>query len=107
MNDEPMIFKFPFKVLDWNVRGLGDLKKCAVIKDIVVEEKPDLVCFQETKWDQCDIFKLRQVCPAKFRNFNVLNAEGTRGGILLAWSNEYTSQNVIINSYSISAILSR
>lgn len=65
-------------ILNWNVRGLGDYKKCAVIKDLAIESHPDIICFLETKWSDCTIFNLRQVCPSKFRHFAALNSEGTR-----------------------------
>lgn len=52
-------FKFSFKVLDWNVRGLGDVQKCRVIKDGVIDANCDIICFQETKWSEHSIFHVR------------------------------------------------
>lgn len=72
-------FTLPMSFLNWNVRGLGDLNKCAVIKELVTESHPDIVCFQQTKWSDCTIFNSRQVCPSKFRHIAALNAKGTKG----------------------------
>lgn len=100
MND----FKFSISVLSWNVRGLGDIKKCAVVKDLIADANPDLICFQETKWEECSIFKLRQVCTSKFRNYSNLDAEGTRGGIVLAWSNSFTLSHTFTHTYTTTVI---
>lgn len=102
-----MNFKFPLKILNWNVRGLGDPNKCAVVKDIVYDSKPALVCFQETKWNECSIFRVRQVCPSRFKNFIELNAEGTRGGILLVWSSSFSFVSSFRNSFCVSVILQK
>lgn len=102
-----MHFTFPIKILNWNVRGLGDSNKCAVVKDMVCDIKPDLVCFQETKWSECSIFRVRQVCPSRFKNFIELNAEGTRGGILLVWSSSFSLVSSFINSFCVSVILQK
>lgn len=107
MSMEPTELKFAFKLLNWNVRGLGDLNKCMVIKNSVLDLNCDLFCFQETKWNDHSIFKVRQVCSAKFKSYITLDAEGSRGGILLAWSNSYKLLNSYIMSYSVSAILQR
>ncbi|XP_078181452.1 uncharacterized protein LOC144575215 [Carex rostrata] len=105
MNDQALYFKFPLRILNWNVRGLGDAQKCDVIKDIVIDANPDLITYQETKWSECSIFRVRQVCPAKFNQFEVLNAEGTKGGILLAWSSKFTLLDSYVFNFTVSATL--
>lgn len=104
---EPNQIQFSFKILNWNVRGLGDINKCTVIKNSILDSNCDLVCFQETKWSDHSIFRVRQVCPARFRNYITLDAEGSRGGILLAWSGSYKLLNSHIRNYSVSIILQR
>ena len=37
------------KVLSWNVRGLGSLRKLRLLKKKIMQEKLDLVFLQETK----------------------------------------------------------
>lgn len=100
-------FIFPLSVLNWNVRGLGDANKCAVIKELACDDNPDIICFQETKLSNCDIFKLRQVCRSKIKNFLTLNADGSRGGILLAWSSLFTAIDSIVLTYSVTVVVKR
>lgn len=69
-----MNHNFNLSMLNWNVRGLGDLQKCAVIKDLAVEAKPDLICYQDTKWSECSIFQVRHACPSKFKHYIALDA---------------------------------
>lgn len=89
MNDQTMNFKFPLRILNWNVRGLGNEQKCDVIKDLVNDANPDILAYQETKWNECTIFRMRQVCPSKIKHYASLDANGTKGGILLAWSTRF------------------
>lgn len=105
MNSAIVELKFPLTILNWNVRGIGDLDKCAVVKDMVCDVKPDLVCLQETKWNSCTKFRIKQVCPSRFTNFIALDALGTRGGIILAWSNIFSSTCTFKNSFSVTAAL--
>lgn len=105
MNDQTVCFNYPIRALNWNVRGLGDSQKCDVIKDIAIDANPDLISYQETKWSECSIFRVRQVCPAKFINFLTLDAIGTRGGILLAWSSRFCLIDSYTFNYSVTAVL--
>lgn len=100
-------FNFPFKILNWNVRGMGDSNKCDVIKDSVLNANCDIICFQETKWCEHSIFCVRQVCPNKFRHYITLDAIGSKGGILLAWSDAFTTLESIINNYTATIIIKR
>lgn len=78
--NEVNAFTFSFSVLNWNVRGMGDSKKCSVIKDLVCDARCDILCFQETKCDQINVFKLREVCPPMYMQHQTLDVVGTRGG---------------------------
>ena len=42
------------KIISWNTRGLGSIKKRRVIKDFLCLENPDVVLLQETKRESCD-----------------------------------------------------
>ena len=107
MSIEPNELLFPFKILNWNVRGLGDQSKCMVIKNTVLDLNCDILCFQETKWCDHSIFRVRQVCPSKFNAYITLDAEGSRGGILLAWSTPYKLINSHVGTYTVSITLQR
>lgn len=107
MSIEPNEFLFRFNFLNWNVRGLGDLNKCMVVKNTVLVSKCDILCFQETKWCEHSIFRIRQVCPAKFKEYVTLDAEGLRGGILLAWSDSNQLLNSYIRKFTVTVIVQR
>lgn len=105
MNDQSISFKLTLRILNWNVRGLGDGQKCDVIKDIAKDANPDLLAYQETKWCECSIFRMRQVCPSKFKHYATLDADGTKGGILLVWSSRFTQMDSFALTYSLTVML--
>ena len=47
-------FSIFMKIISWNTRGLGSIKKRRVIKDFLCLENPDVVLLQETKRESCD-----------------------------------------------------
>ncbi|XP_078156078.1 uncharacterized protein LOC144551855 [Carex rostrata] len=69
-------------------------------------ENPDLVCFQETKIDDMNYNIVREVCGRKFDKYKSLDATGTRGGILIAWSSrKFTITDMNTRVYTISVFL--
>ena len=61
------IFK-NFVVVSWNVRGLGNPDKCAVVKDALVASTPSVICLQETKLSDLKCFKTHSFLPPHFTN---------------------------------------
>uniref|UniRef100_A0A341M898 Endonuclease/exonuclease/phosphatase domain-containing protein n=1 Tax=Brachypodium distachyon TaxID=15368 RepID=A0A341M898_BRADI len=57
------------KILNWNVRGLGNSDKNLLIMNAICSTRPDIVCLQETKLDNIDYFKAAQFLPAGLRTF--------------------------------------
>lgn len=51
-----------------------------------------------------DIFKLRQVCPTRFREYSSLEADGSKGGILLTWTTNYKKLREIIGEFIVTVI---
>lgn len=45
-----------------------------------------MACFQETKLNLVETRIVKEICGNKLRGYRHLEAQGTRGGILLAWS---------------------
>lgn len=78
-----------------------------MVKDVVIESNCDIFCFQETKWSDRSIFRMRQVAPPKFNDYQTLDANGLRGGILLAWSSIFSSTRSFIYDYSVTFLMSR
>ena len=49
------------KILCWNVRGLNDSEKRKLIKGVVRNQKPDLVCLLETKVKEMSLQMVKSV----------------------------------------------
>ena len=73
------------KVLSWNVRGLGSLRKQRLLKKKIMQEKLDLVFLQETK---CTNQKLDELGKRLGRHLEHLAVEGNgmSGGLATFWA---------------------
>ena len=73
------------KVLSWNARGLGSLRKQRLLKKKITQEKPDMVFLQETK---CTIQKQNELTKRLSRHLEHLAVEGTgmSGGLAILWN---------------------
>ena len=71
--------------LIWNVRGLNDPARRGVVYAVVRKHNVSVVCLQETKLQWVDLSVVRQCCGPSFSEFCFAPADGTRGGILIAW----------------------
>jgi hypothetical protein len=90
------------EVLCWNPRGLNEHAKRDVVRALVDSLKVNLDCLQETKLAVIDRFIVNQCLRPSFDGFKYLQAEETRGGILLAWNSAVlTVANVPYGSYAI------
>lgn len=74
------------KILNWNVRGLNGKDKRLAVRQSILLEKSDVVCLQETKLNVINNTLVSQICGGRFKEFVYLEADGTKGGILLAWN---------------------
>lgn len=94
------------KILSWNVRGLGDVKKGNTVCNLIRESRCDIVCLQETKWNRLDVFQYARVLPNYFdRDWVGLNAIHSAGGCIIAWRRNYTLINSWVTRHTCSAIL--
>lgn len=80
------------KFLSWNVRGLNEKNKRLAVRQTVLLERPQIICFQETKMASINDQIVKETCGRRLDQFTCLPAQGTRGGILLAWSATNFSQ---------------
>lgn len=80
-----MNYKEKIKFITWNVRGLNERDKRLAVRQTIFLEKPDIVCFQETKLRRMDDILMKEMCGRRINQRAVLNAHGTRGGILIGW----------------------
>lgn len=95
-----------FKLMCWNVRGLGCPKKCSVVRDVLRSSRGDICYFQETKINEVDYGYLARVFPSFFdKNCVYLNAIESRGGLLISWKRSYSLQNSWATKHSCTALL--
>ena len=96
-----------FHLLSWNVRGLGDSLKCDVVKDALTSAHPTTICLQETKLSSPTNQKARSFLPPNFRDFQCVDAGGSRGGILTAWDARSLSlEGFITRKHTLTTVLS-
>ena len=94
------------KVLSWNVRGLGDVNKCNVVKNVIRRSRCDIVCIQETKWNKTEFVYLASVLPNFFqRSCVVIDAQGAAGGVLIAWKHAYILMNSFTTKHTCTVVL--
>lgn len=94
------------KLLSWNCRGLGNLDKCLVVRNVIRASRCDFVCLQETKLQTPEFHHLVTLLPSYFqRECAYLGALGTAGGCLIAWRNGYSLLSSWATPHSISALL--
>lgn len=74
-------------LLNWNVRGLNNTSRRDVVRDMVKSTRATAVCLQETKLQVIDDAVIRETLGQQFvENYSYMPANGTRGGILIALS---------------------
>jgi exonuclease III len=71
-----------FSILCWNVHGLGDPAKCSVVKDVIREVHPSIICIQETKLMDVSLAKFNFFAPHSLSNFTMLPSTGSKGGTI-------------------------
>jgi hypothetical protein len=99
----PMDSKPDCIFLNWNVRGLNNPARLQVVRDIVTEHHTNIMCLKETKLQTVDDSAIASTLGHPFiANYANLPADGTRGGIILACSEDFfTMSQVIILQHSI------
>ena len=71
-----------------------------------MEEAPQVVCLQETKWDEDNAQFVRQTIGTKLDKYLLINANGTAGGVIVAWnSGVFTKLAQKIDTYCLSVDL--
>lgn len=95
------------KILFWNIRGINSQEKWDAIKDKVSKSACQVICLQETKRENFDIFYIKKFCPRNIDHFAFSPSIGASGGFLTAWNSSIFYGIVIqSNSYAIIVKLS-
>ena len=71
------------KILSWNVRRANDREKRKLIKSIIMSHKVDLVSLKETKVQEMSIKMIRSLGVGIFLEWEVVEARGLIGDILV------------------------
>lgn len=75
-------------ILSWNMRGLNDSAHRELVRQTTLSTRPSLVCLQETKISNMCRAILVDTLGQRLSGRHTLDAQGTRGGILLAWDQD-------------------
>lgn len=78
-------------VLCWNVRGLNDGAHRELVRQTAASARPSVLCLQETKIGSMSQTIALDTLGQSLSKFVTLDAQGTRGGILLAWDEDLVS----------------
>ncbi|KAH7668964.1 Exodeoxyribonuclease III protein [Dioscorea alata] len=94
------------KILSWNVRGLGRPSKRHLVKGFICSVRADIVCFQESKFEDLHNSTWRSISGSRLNSFEFLLALGSTGGIIIAWDSSHisstpNSQRNVLNYYRI------
>lgn len=100
-----MNYKPSYKFISWNVRGVNEKEKRLAIRQTIILENPDMVCLQETKIADMSDRMAKELCGRKLDQFATRDAEGTRGGIFIAWTTrKFSLISTTIRTYSLSLL---
>ncbi|KAA3466249.1 reverse transcriptase [Gossypium australe] len=83
------------KHICWNVRGLGSPRAVRRLRHLIKQHTPQFVFLMETKLSQQRMSKARRSCD--FINGIDIDAEGSRGGLCLAWK---PGMDITLKSFS-------
>jgi exonuclease III len=96
----------PSKYLIWNVRGLNNRCRRDNVKTLVLNVKPAVIYFQETKLSSINAFDMLSILGTGYSNYVYSPAQGTRGGILVTWRDGvYSCINDVVRGFSVSLLL--
>ena len=73
------------KIVSWNVRGIGSVRKRGVIKENLLKMRPDIVLLQETKKEILEEKMVGSLWKARNRSWVALSSVGSSGGIVIIW----------------------
>lgn len=101
-----MEYKTKIKIITWNVRGLNEREKILAIRHTFFLEKPNMICLQETNLRTLNDSTRKEICGGRLNEFRTLEANQTRGDILVAWQGrKFSLVSYKANNFSLSVNL--
>jgi exonuclease III len=71
-------------ILIWNIRGLNARSQRNVVCELIIANRPSVVCIEETKMHVISYYYVLKLLGSSF-DYLFLPAEQTHGGILVVW----------------------
>eukprot|EP00253_Pinus_taeda_P021378 PITA_21378 len=82
------------KLISWNIRGLNSPKKGRLLKNMLMQEKPNILFVQETKCNMTFLAKIVvKVWPGG--QISTADARGASGGLAILWDSRIIQLNNI------------
>lgn len=90
------------KILFWNIKGINSQEKRDAIRDKITESACQVLCLQETKRENFDLFYIKKFYPRNLDRFAFFPSIRASGGLLTVWNSNYFDGTIIqANSYAI------
>jgi len=72
------------KLISWNIRGLNSPRKGRLLKNMLMQEEPNILVLQETK---CNSIVLEKIADKAWPGglVTVVDAQGASGGLVVLW----------------------
>lgn len=74
------------KIVSWNIRGLGDVRKRGIINDVMKKIKPDIFMIQETKREMFGKKEVGGIFGSIFKGWIFAPSLGKSGGSAMIWN---------------------
>lgn len=79
------------KLITWNVRGLNNQNSRVLIRNLLHKWRADVYCLQETKINNNIEEIAKQLGSCRWMRCGYLEADGSKGGILIMWDSKVWS----------------
>jgi hypothetical protein len=89
----------------WNGRGLNSPARCLAVYQAISPTNAAMACIQETKMVVISDCMVSECLGPSFDDFFFLPANGTRGGILLAW--QFALVSITHPHFTVNAVTAR
>lgn len=95
-------------LLNWNVRGLNCPVRRLLVHQLLASSRCSIMCLQESKLAAFTESCREELAGRLLLGAAVLNAEGTRGGVILLWRTDlYAVDQIVVRQFSITARFSQ
>ena len=91
------------RMVSWNVRGLNDVWKHLVVRNLLRKWNCDVVCLQETKLASMDRQLICSLWSCPYVDWVALDVNQTANGVLIMWDRRVLEKlEVLVGQFSVS-----